>query len=102
MESVISLLKDAPGRWREIALGLGFNEDYFEEEINTNNVTHEARLQDCVEQWISRLQPSWEKLSHVLRDLGEDELAQQAWSEGWYCYLNPTMAQWELEWAVDC
>jgi hypothetical protein len=31
--------------------------------------------------WVFKLQPSWEKLSHVLKELGEEELAHQAWSE---------------------
>ena len=80
IKAVVNLLWGVAGRWREIALGLGFNEDHIEDEIFTNNSTDEACLQDCVEQWISRLQPSWEKLSHVLRHMGEEELAQRAWS----------------------
>ena len=75
------LLMGVAGRWREIAEGLGFD-DVIEDEIYTNNSTDEACLQDCVEQWIARLQPSWEKLSHVLRDRGEEELAEKAWSGG--------------------
>ena len=78
----MSLLWGVAGRWKEIAKGLGFHEDHIEDEIFTNNSTDEACLQDCVEQWISRLQPSWEKLSHVLRDLGEEKLAQTAWNGG--------------------
>ena len=77
----MSLLMGVAGRWKDIALGLGFNEDHIGDEIFTN-ITDEACLQDCVEQWISRLQPSWEKLSHVLRDMGEDGLAQKAWNGG--------------------
>ena len=74
------LLMGVAGRWKLIAEGLGFDEDHIGDEIFTNNPTDEARLQDCVEQWISRLQPSWEKLSHVLRDMGEYKLAQKAWN----------------------
>ena len=80
IEAVMNLLWGVAGRWREIARGLEFDEDHIENEIFTNNSTDEACLQDCVEQWIARLQPSWEKLSHVLRDMGEEELAQKAWS----------------------
>ena len=80
VESIMSLLKGVAGRWKEIAEGLGFDEDHTEDEIFTNNSTDEACLQDCVEQWIAKLQPSWEKLSHVLRDMGEEELARKAWS----------------------
>ena len=79
VEAVMTLLWGVAGRWKGIALGLGFDEDHIDE-IDPNNATDEACLQDCVEQWISRLQPSWEKLSHVLRDMGEDGLAQKAWS----------------------
>ena len=83
----MSLIYSARGKWREIALDLGFDEDYLDGEIFVNNETDEARLQDCVEQWVSRLGPSWEKLSLVLRDLGEERLAQQAWSGGWRILL---------------
>ena len=84
IEAVMTLLWGVAGRWKEMAFGLGFDEDHIEDEIGTNNSTDEARLQDCVEQWISRLQPSWEKLSHVLRDMGVHHLAQKAWNEGVY------------------
>ena len=79
VEAVMTLMWGVAGRWKEIALGLGFDEDIIDE-IGTNNSTDEACLQDCVEQWVARLQPSWEKLSHVLRGMGEEELAQKAWS----------------------
>ena len=77
----MSLLVGVAGRWKEIAEGLEFDEDLIDE-IDTNNERDEDCLQDCVEKWISRLQPSWEKLSLLLTDLGEEELAQQAWSGG--------------------
>ena len=64
-----------------IAEGLGFNEDLIDE-IYTNNEMNEACLQDCVEQWVARLQPSWETLSVVLSDNGEDELARLAMKKG--------------------
>ena len=54
------------GKWSEIALGLGFDEDRLDDEIDTNNGMDEACLQDCVEKWVSRLEPSWERLSLVL------------------------------------
>ena len=78
----MSLLYCVAGRWKMIASGLGFNENLIDE-IYTNNGTDEACLQDCVEKWVSRLEPSWERLSLVLRDLGEESLAQQAWNGGW-------------------
>ena len=77
----MSLLVGVAGRWKEIAEGLEFDEDLIDE-IDINNESDEDCLQDCVEQWNSRLQPSWEKLSQVLRHLGEEDLAQQAWSGG--------------------
>ena len=77
----MSLLVGVAGRWRMIAEGLEFDEDLIDE-IDTNNERDEDCLQDCVEKWISRLQPSWEKLSQVLSDLGEEELAQQIESGG--------------------
>ena len=79
----MSLLYCVAGRWKMIASGLGFDEN----QIDTNNGTDEACLQDCVEKWVSRLEPSWERLSLVLRDLGEERLAQQAWSGGWRILL---------------
>ena len=82
VEAVMTLLMGVAGRWKAIALGLGFNKDHIEDEIDLNNSTDEACLQNCVEQWVARLQPSWEKLSHVLRDMGEDGLAQKAWNGG--------------------
>ena len=41
------------------------------DEIDTNNETDEACLQYCVEKWVSRLEPSWERLSLVLGYLGD-------------------------------
>ena len=80
VESVMSLLWGVRGRWKEIAEGLEFDEDLIDE-IDTNNDVDEACLQVCVEIWVTKLQPSWEKLSHALKELGEVELAHQAWSE---------------------
>ncbi|CAI8034663.1 hypothetical protein GBAR_LOCUS19492 [Geodia barretti] len=77
VESVISLLMGVAGRWKMIAEGLGFNEDLIDE-IYTNNEMNEACLQDCVEQWVARLQPTWEALSVVLSDMGEYALARLA------------------------
>jgi hypothetical protein len=74
VESVMSLLMGVAGCWKMIAEGLGFDEDLIDE-IDTNNEMNEACLQDCVEQWVGRLVPSWEALSVVLSDMGEDELA---------------------------
>ena len=79
----MSLLYCVAGRWKMIASGLGFNEDLIDE-IDTNNETDEACLKDCVEKWAD---PSWERLSLVLRDLGEESLAQQAWNGGWRILL---------------
>ncbi|CAI8055835.1 hypothetical protein GBAR_LOCUS30450, partial [Geodia barretti] len=76
--SVMSLLWGVAGHWKEIAKGLGFDEDYIDDEVDPNNDMDEGCLQVCVEIWVFKLQPSWEKLSHVLRDLGEVELARQA------------------------
>ena len=64
-----------------IAEGLEFDEDLIDE-IDTNNERDEDCLQDCVEKWISRLHPSWEKLSLLLTDLGEEKLPQQTGSGG--------------------
>ena len=81
VEAVMSLLVGVAGRWRMIAESLEFDEDLIDE-IDTNNERDEDCLQDCVEKWISRLQPSWEKLSLLLTDLGEEELAQQPGCRG--------------------
>ena len=78
----MSLLYGVASLWREIALGLEFDQDHLEDEIFVNSETDEARLQDCVEQWVAKLGPSWEQLSLVLRDLGQESLAQQACSGG--------------------
>ena len=86
----MSLLWGVAGRWKEIAKGLGFEEDHIEDEIDPNNSADEGCLQDCVEIWVTKLQPSWEKLSHVLRDLGEVELARQAGNQG-ACILALTV-----------
>ena len=82
----MSLIYCVAGRWKMIASGLGFDENLIDE-IYTNNGTDEACLQDCVEKWVSKLEPSWERLSLVLRYLGEERLAQQAWSGGWRILL---------------
>ena len=82
----MSLLYCVAGRWKMIASGLGFDEDLIDE-IDTNNGMDEACLQDCVEKWVSKLEPSWERLSLVLRDLGEESLALHAWSGGWRILL---------------
>ena len=78
----MSLLYGVASLWREIALGLGFDQDHLEDEIFVNSETDEAQLQDCVEQWVAKRGPSWEQLSRVLRDLGQESLAQQACSGG--------------------
>ena len=78
----MSVLRNFAGRWKAIADGLGFNEDMIDE-INTNNEMNEACLQDCVEQWVARLGPSWEKISRILEDLGEERcLTVQECKEG--------------------
>ncbi|CAI7999233.1 hypothetical protein GBAR_LOCUS2660 [Geodia barretti] len=43
---------------------------------------NEGCLHHCVEIWVTNLQPSWEKLSHVLKELGEEELARQVLNKG--------------------
>jgi hypothetical protein len=85
VEAVMGLLWNVAGLWRVIAEGLGFDEDLIDE-IYTNNETEEVCLQDCVEQWM-RLGPTWQKLAHVLSDMGQNSLSQQAWSRGkhWSC-----------------
>ncbi|CAI8043109.1 hypothetical protein GBAR_LOCUS23920 [Geodia barretti] len=77
VESMMSLLWGVAGRWKEIAEGMEFDEDLIDE-IDTNNDMDEGCLRVCVEMWVFKLQPSWEKLSRALRDLGEEELARQA------------------------
>ena len=73
----MSLLLGVAGLWKAIAEGLGFEEDLIDE-IYTNDDTDEACLQNCVEQWINKLDPTWQKLSHVLSDMGQESLAQKA------------------------
>ena len=75
----MSLLWGVRGRWKKIAEGLEFDEDLIDE-IDANSNNDEGCLQHCVN-IVTKLQPSWEKLSHVLEELGEEELARQAWSE---------------------
>ena len=82
VESAMSVLRDFVGRWKAIADGFGFNGDMIDE-IDTNNEMNEACLQDCVEQWVARLGPSWEKISRILEDLGEERcLTVQECKEG--------------------
>ena len=78
----MSLLYGVASLWREIALGLGFDQDHLEDEIFVNRETDKTQLQDCLEQWVAKLGLSWEQLSLVLRDLGQESLAQQACSRG--------------------
>ena len=92
----MSLLWGVAGRWKEIAKGLGFDEDYIDDEIDTNNDMDEGCLRVCVEMWVTKLQPSWEKLSHVLEELGEVELARQAWSEGMFLTLSTPHVRWRI------
>ena len=87
----MSLLRGVAGRWKMIAEGLKFDEDFIDE-IDTNNDMNEACLQHCVEIWVTKQQPSWEILSHVLRDLGEEELARQALNQGSVLLCNT----WQL------
>ena len=77
----MSLLLAVAGLWKAIAEGLGFDEDMIDE-IFTNDNTDEACLQNCLEQWINKLDPTWEKLSRVLSDVGQESLAQQALQNG--------------------
>ena len=80
----MSLLYEAAGQWKVIAAGLRFDEDMIDE-IFTNNQTDELCLRHMVEIWVSRLAPSWETLSLVLRDMGRNDLAHKTWSEGSGC-----------------
>ena len=73
----MSLLLAVAGLWKAIAEGLGFSENHIDE-IDTNDDTDEACLQNCVEQWVNKLDPTWQKLSCVLSDMGQESLAQQA------------------------
>ena len=81
VESVMSLLWGVAARWKMIAEGLEFDE-YLIDEIDTNNSMDEGCLQVFVEIWVFKRQPSWKKLSHVLEELGEVELARQALNKG--------------------
>ena len=81
VEAVMSLLLAVAGRWKAIAEGLGFDEDTIDE-IYTNDDTDEACLQNCVEQCVRKLDPTWQKLSRVLSDMGQESLAQQALQNG--------------------
>ena len=77
----MSLLLAVAGLWKDIAEGLGFDDDMIDE-IFTNDDTDEACLQNCVEQWFRKLDPTWQKLSRVLSDMGQESLAQQALHNG--------------------
>ena len=77
VETVMDLLYDIRGHWKEIADGLGFDEDMIDE-IFTNNEMDEACLMNCIEIWVQRLGPTWEKLSHALANMGENKLAHKA------------------------
>ena len=77
----MALLWGVAEKWRLIAGALEFDEDLIDE-VDTNNETDEACLEDCVEKWVTRLGPSWQTLSHVLTDIGEESLAQRAWNGG--------------------
>ena len=83
----MSLLWGVAGRWKEIAEGLEFDDDLIDE-IDTNNDMDEGCLHHCVDSWVTKLQPSWEKLSHILKELGEEELACQAWNGGVFLTLS--------------
>ena len=73
----MDLLYDIRGHWQEIAEGLGFDNDIIDE-IFTNNVMDEACLMNCIEIWVQRLGPTWEKLSRVLANMRENQLAHKA------------------------
>ena len=77
----MALLWGVAGKWRLIAGALQFDEDLIDE-VDTNNETDEACLEDCVEKWVTRLGPSWQTLSRALTDIGEESLAQRAWNGG--------------------
>ena len=77
VETVMDLLYDIRGHWKEIAEGLGFDEDMIDE-IFTNNEMDEACLMNCIEIWVQSLGPTWEKLSRVLANMGENQLAHKA------------------------
>ena len=63
-------------KWKEIAEGLGMDEDLVDE-IFTNNERDDGCLHDCVERWMD-WGPSWEKLGSALRAVGEEDLAEKA------------------------
>ena len=84
VESLFSLLWGLADRWRKIAEGLEFDESVIEE-IHNNSPTDAARLLGMLKQWAS---PSRAKLSHVLRNMGEDSLAEKCWSRGMYICIS--------------
>ena len=86
VETVMSLVSGVSSQWKVIAEGVGFGEDLIDE-IDTNNDTDEACLQDCVEQWVSKLDPTWQKLALVLTGMGQESLAQQALQNEGYISL---------------
>ena len=77
----MALLWGVADKWHLIAGALEFDEDLIDE-VDTNNETDEACLEDCVEKWVTRLGPSWQTLSRALTDIGEENLAQRAWNGG--------------------
>ena len=55
-------------QWRIIAELFGFNENLVDE-VYTNDETDEACLRNCVEQWVARLDPTWEMIALVQKEL---------------------------------
>ena len=64
----MKLLWDDAKHWKIIAVLFGFDEDLIDE-IDTNDETDEACLRNCVEHWVARLGPTWEKIELVQKEL---------------------------------
>ena len=71
----MEVLWDYATQWKIIAkLYFEFDEDLIDE-IYTNDETNEACLQNCVEQWVARLDPTWEKIELVQKELMSRRMA---------------------------
>ena len=68
VDSIMEVFWKHGTQWKIIAELFGFNEDLVDE-VYTNDETDEACLRNCVEQWVARLDPTWEMIALVKEEL---------------------------------
>ena len=78
MEKLLHLLHSIASKWYSLGEALQLDEDHLDD-INTNNETDEACLQDMLEFYMenSDFQHNWKEMADALRKIDEETIAEK-------------------------